>query len=189
MKCRFAIVVALLGSTLCSGQTWKDTPTTDPLRGTNYDQFELVGKYLTAPRNASPDSTPSLIVRCQKDPKAFHGHARGKFIGGYIYTQSVVDSGAGGSEGSVRVQYRRDDGKLQDAFWSHSTDFSSVFFQDIDFNTIMFGHFMPHKEGTGPQTHKLVVGMQEFLGTEIVVQFDLPEDADVLETCGVLWHK
>ena len=54
----------------------------------------------------------------------------------------------------------------------------------------MYGHFMPHKEGTpNPQTRKLVVGMEEFLGSEVVVRFDLPEYSDVLEACGVIWHK
>jgi hypothetical protein len=161
---------------------------TDPLRGTHYIQYESKGTYLTPPRRASPDSTPSIIVQCQPDPKAYPGHARGKFLKGYVYTQSVVDSG-GASVGRVRVQYRRDDGKLQEVFWTASTDFSSIFFPEIDFNTLMFGHFMPHKEGTGNQTRKLVIGMEEFMGSEVVVQFNLPDETDVLESCGVLYHK
>ena len=185
---RFLALLALMVSTCCFGQNWKADPVTDPLRGTHYIQYELKGTYLTPPRGASTDSTPSIIVRCQPDPKAYHGHARGKFKEGYIYTHSVVDSG-GASAGQVRVHYRRDDGKLQESLWSASTDFSSVFFPDIDFNTLMFGHFMPHKEGTGDQTHKLVIGMQEFMGIEVVVQFNLPDQTDVLESCGVLYHK
>jgi hypothetical protein len=186
---RYLALIALVGSTFCFGQGWKAESVTDPLRGTHYMRYSLEGTYLTTPRGVDPDSHPSIIVRCQPDPKAYHGHARGKFIDGYILTHTVVDNG-GASVGRVHVQYRRNDGKLQDAFWTASTDFSSTFFPDIDFNTMMFGHFMPHKEGTGDQTRKLVIGMQEFLASEVVVQFNLPDDdTDVLDSCGVLYHK
>jgi hypothetical protein len=182
------VVPAVVDAQNTPSTSWKSEVVTDALRGTQHSQYELEGVYLTPPQGVGAGETPSLVLRCLADPNAAHGHARGKFLEGYVHTHSVVDSG-GASGGQIQVHYRRDDGKVQEGLWNHSTDFSSAFFDDVDLNTLMFGHFMPHKEGTGPQTHKLVIAMSEFMGSEVVVQFNLPDDNDPVETCGVLWHK
>ena len=153
--------------------------------GTHFVQFLLEGKYLAALKHAASSSTPAMIVRCS--PGSYnHGHSKGKFLNGYIFVDGVVDTG---EAGSVHVQYRLDDGKLQDGRWSHSTDFSSVFFSSIEFNNLLYGHLLPHKEGTNPPIRKVVVGLEEYLGAEVVVQFDMPDATVVAETCGVIWHK
>ena len=117
MKLRnLAAIIVLVGFLTKSGlsqATWKAESVTDPLRGTHYLQYELEGLYLTAPHGAKPDITPSLIVRCQPDPKANHGHARGHFMSGYIYTSAVIDSSLTHA-GEVHVQFRRDSNKLED---------------------------------------------------------------------------
>jgi hypothetical protein len=59
----------------------------------------------------------------------------------------------------------------------------------VQFNNLLYGHLLPHKENTGPQTRKLVIGLQEYLGPEVVIQFDLPDSTEVAETCGAIWHK
>lgn len=166
---------------------WEHSKHEDPLRGTSSEQFKLEGQYLVAPRDSRAGATPALIVRCTADPRAAHGHARGKFVTGYIFVGGVVD--ARGSSGTVHAQFRLDDGKLKDAFWSHSTDYSSVFFDNLEFNDLLYGHLLPHKENTGPQPRKLVIGLQEYLGPEVVMQFDLPDCTEVAETCGAIWHK
>jgi hypothetical protein len=181
------LVIALL-PTLCPSQSqpsWSREEKSDPLRGTHFVQFSLEGRYLAAPRHAPPSATPAMIARCI--PGSYnHGHSKGKFLNGYIFVDGVVDTG---QAGSVHVQYRLDDGKLQSDVWSHSTDFSSVFFSAVDFNNLLYGHLLAHKEGTNPQIRKAVVGLEEFLGAEIVVQFDMPDATEVAETCGVIWQK
>ena len=134
---------------------------------------------------------PRLVARCRyPDPKANRGLARGKFIGGYIYFGGIVDSNVNYRlMSTVHVQFRLDDGKLQDHYWPASKDFSAVFFSEIHFNTLLYGHFMPHKENTSPQVRKVVVGIPEFLGGEAVVQFDMPDANEVADTCGVIVHK
>lgn len=64
-----------------------------------------------------------------------------------------------------------------------------MFFQEVQFNEMLYGHFMPHKEGTGPQVKKFVIELPQYLGSDVVLQFNLPESTDVAEACGAIWHK
>jgi hypothetical protein len=48
---------------------------------------------------------------------------------------------------------------------------------------------MKHKEGTNPPVHKVVMGMHENVGTEIVIQFDMPDPDQVADACGLLIRK
>jgi hypothetical protein len=189
---------APIASTAPDIATWVKVDKTDPLRGNQFSQFSLEGKYLTAPRNAAANATPEIIVRCQQGSFS-RGHLHRKFLEGYIFVGSVVDARVS-DDLSVRVpvEYRLDDGKLQSTQWNHSTDYSSIFFGgecplcgngSVDFNNLLYGHLLPHKENTTPQVHKILIGVPEYLGSEVVMQFDMPDATDVAETCGVIWHK
>lgn len=183
-------LVALSASCLFAQDAakWVKEEKADPLRETKFLQFSLDGRFLTPPGKMGPDAKPTMIVRCT--PGSFvHGRAHGKFLNGYIYVGTVIDTNVDTTGSSVPVQFRLDEGKLQSASWSHSTDFSSIFFEDIDFNTLLYGHFMAHKENTSPQVKKIVVGLNEYLGGEVVMQFDLPDSAEVADACGVIWYK
>ena len=177
---------------------WIRADKTDPLRGTQFSEFTLDGKYLTAPRKVEPNAVPAMVVRCQSGTFN-HKHAHGKFMEGFIFVGSVVDTHVSyNSSLLVSVQYRLDDGKLQSDSWRHSTDYSSLFFGGekiiVDtgstiFNNLLYGHLLPHKENTNPQVRKIVLGVPEYLGGEVVMQFDMPDATEVADTCGVLWHK
>lgn len=174
---------------------WTREDQTDPLRGTQFAQFTLRGKYLTPPRDVAPHSTPAIVVRCIPGRHS-RGHTNGEFLEGYLHVGGVVDSEISGEgHASVSVEFRLDDGKLQYATWSHSTDYSSVFFSaDFgsgwgEFANLLYAHRTYHKEDTNPQVRKVVIGLQEFLGAEVVMQFDMPDATDVGEACGVIWHK
>jgi len=167
---------------------WAKEEKTDPLREVKFLQFSLDGKFLTPPRNLGADAKPTIILRCT--PGSFvHGRTHGKFLSGYVYVGAVVDTHIDSSGTSVPVQFRLDEGKLQNANWSHSTDYSSIFFEEIDLNTLLYGHFMFHKENTSSQVKKIVIGIDEYLGGEVVMQFDLPDSSEVAEACGVTWYK
>lgn len=195
----FPVVIAFLAFTLghSAAQTASDTPPdkwvretkVDPLRETQFELFTLGGRFLTPPRNAKSDARPAIILRCS--PGSFiRGHAHGKFLNGYFYVGTVVDTQVTSSGTRVPAKFRLDEGKLQDASgWSHSTDYSSIFFGDIDLNTFLYGHFMPHKENTTPPVKKIVIGIDEYLGGEVVMQFDMPDPTEVADACGSIWHK
>ena len=116
----------------------------DPLRKLEYSQFVLEGKYLIPPRAKAP-APPTLVARCQAGNSNF-GHAHGKFLKGYLSVDAVLDFHAGG----VPVSLRLDEGKVQSAHWTQSTDGSGAFFESVEFNNLLYGHMLPHKEGTNP---------------------------------------
>jgi hypothetical protein len=189
------IATVLLCANTASSQAWKKDERTDPLRDTHFIQFSLDGKYLTPPKNAPAEAIPSIVVRCA--PKSHnHGHTNGVFIQGYIFVGGIVDSQVS-TEGSIGVtaQFRLDDGKLQTEVWSHSTDFSAIFFSSSStgsgwdvFANLLYAHHAYHKQDTNHQVRKVVIGVPEYLGGEIVMQFDMPDASDVAETCGIIWH-
>jgi hypothetical protein len=53
----------------------------------------------------------------------------------------------------------------------------------------MDGHVLTHKEGTGPQVQKIIVGVKEYLGSQIQMEFELPDSTDVADACGLIAHK
>lgn len=158
---------------------------TDPLRDTTAVVYQLKGKFLKKPQRVTAD-IPVMILKCQKGVFQ-HGTAAGKLVAGYIYVGDVVGSG-GASAGRVHVQFKLDGGKLQDAYWNNSTDFSSIFFSELDLNNLFYGHMLPHKPDTGPQVQKVLIGVQEFLGGEVVMEFDLPNIENVADSCGCINH-
>lgn len=184
-----SVLLSTAQTTSVETSQWRHEERTDPLRGTAFSQFSLAGKFLTAPRN-SPDAQPLMVVRCTRG-KDHHGHTNGKFVSGYIFVGGVVDSNVNGSgEGAVSVEFRLDDGKLQSETWGRSTDFSAIFFRGYDvFANLLYGHHMYHNENTNPQVRKVVIGVPEFLGGEVVMQFDMPDATEVADACGIIWHK
>jgi hypothetical protein len=165
--------------------TWERTEKNDPLHQLDYSQFSLTGKYLVPPKRENP-TLPVLVARCKEGLHKFGGNVRsGKFLTGYLAVDAVLDF----TQGEVPVEYRLDDGKLQRKFWANSTDGSGAFFEESEFNTLIFGHFMPHKENTNPPVRRIVLGVPEYLGGQIQVQFEMPEPSTVGEACGVVLHK
>lgn len=57
------------------------------------------------------------------------------------------------------------------------------------FANLLYAHHLYHKENTNPQVRKVVLGVNEYLGGEIVMQFDFPDSTEVADACGVIWHK
>jgi hypothetical protein len=197
---RLPLLIAFVAVAIAHAQTSSPTSTTwiredkiDQFRGTKYVQFALPGRYLTPPSNSSTDFFPTIVVRCLPGENS-KGHRKGKLIDGRISVGTIVDTDVAES-GSVLtlVQYRLDDGKVQAENWPHSTNFSAIFFgglfPDSDLSNILYGHVFYHKENTTPPVRKLVVSVPEYLAGDVVMQFDLPDPAEVAEACGVIWHK
>jgi hypothetical protein len=184
------ILFCLLFAGLCSlaqepTSGWMRAEKNDALHRLDYSEFALLGKYLVPPKRDNP-TMPMLIVRCKEGSRRYgNGRLNGKFLTGFLAVDAVLDFRLDG----VPVEYRLDDGKLQHQNWNHSTDGSGAFFNDIEFNTLVYGHFMPHKENTNPPVRKIVIGVPEYLGAQIQVEFEMPEPSVVGEVCGVVLHK
>ena len=96
----------------------------DPLRKLNYSQFTLAGTYLVPPKHTS-GTQPLLVVRCEASSRRYNGGTlNGKFLAGYLAVDGVLDF----RSGQVPIQFRLDDGKLQNIDWASSTDGGGAFF-------------------------------------------------------------
>jgi hypothetical protein len=127
-----------------------------------------------------------MILQCQAgDHHNGHWHTGGKFLTGYIQTGAVLNAGVR----EIAVQYRLDGGKIQTEEWTPSTNFGAIFFKDITLNTLLYGHFLPHKDETNPPVHKLSAAVDEYLAGEVVMEFDMPDPGDAGWVCGALTRK
>lgn len=169
-----------------SQSAWRRTEKSDALHRLDYTQFSLEGRYLVPPKKIDP-SPPVLVVKCQQGRHRYgmSGYVGGKFLAGYLIVDAVLDFRKDG----VPVEFRLDDGKLQSTTWASSTDGSGAFFGDVDIDTLLYGHLLPHKENTNPPVHRIVLGVPEYLGSQIQVQFDMPEPTEIADVCGVAIHK
>jgi hypothetical protein len=187
-------LVLLMGGVSAHSQApqWVQSRKDDPLRGTSSQEFARAGKFVTPPSHGS-STQPLLVVHCTPGSYA-HGKARGKFVDGYISVGAVLNSEVGKDGEYVPVQIRLDDRKLQQGFWSPSTNRMGIYLNvpycgDCAFNNLLYGHMLPHKEGTSDQIHKVLIGVNEYLAAEIVIEFDMPDATQVGDACGVIWHK
>src|SRR5579884_1576009 len=182
-----------------SSQGWERSEKTDQLRGSHFSQFVLNGKFLVAPTNTKVGDVPKMVLHCLDQPHSigYRVYKNGRFLSGYISTGTVLDSQVAMREGLlttrfpvvVEATYRLDAGKLQSEAWGISTDRTAAFFRDTTLNNFLYAHTTQHRENTNPAVQKIVLGLSEAFAGEIQMQFDLPDPAEVAETCGVTYHK
>lgn len=82
-----------------------------------------------------------------------------------------------------------DDKKLERDLWPLSTDIGGLFLDDARLDNLLYGHLLPHKEGTGAQVKRIMLGVPEYLGAQIQMEFDLPDSTAVADACGIIVHK
>jgi hypothetical protein len=191
----FAMVVALgaVGATQ-QAPMWVSTQVKDSFRGTEFTEFSLAGKYLTAPVRASSNN-PVLLLHCVPGPHTF-GKYDGRLADAYLYPGHTVADANGTHRRNARIptEYRLDDGKIHAEYLYPSTDFKAISLKapgcgECVLNDFFYGHQISHKEGTSPQVRKIVVNIPEFKGGDVVIQFDLPDVTEVARACGVTYHK
>lgn len=178
---------------------WTQVDRSDPLHQTSFKEFTLTGKFLVAPRQSNL-AAPILVLHCQPGPhRVGKSQTNGYFVEGWIATGAVLDSAkprawdsaklASTLNDLVSVEYRLDDKKLQSEWWPKSTDHSGVFLDDVRLDNLLYGHLLWHKEGTGPQITRIMLGVPEYLAVQIQMEFDLPDSTEVANACGVILHK
>jgi hypothetical protein len=185
LKVPILAVAACLLTPSAFAQNWTKQEKTDAFSGTKFIQYTLPGKFLTPPQHGTL-SAPALILQCVPgEAKYSKGwYSAGKLIKGWIDVGASINSTIDG----VPVMYRRDDGKAQSELWSKSTDLVALFPSGLELNHILFAHDLIHKVNTTPPVHKLVLMTDEFMGTGIVMQFDLTdlEGSDsIASQCGL----
>ena len=161
-----------------SAPVWTSIVKSDPFTDRQYTAFRLQGKFIEPPAHGSY-ATPEIELRC--DPKPFR-RLTGKFLAGFVVVGAVLDLTNGDRS---TVQFRLDDGKQQYLLEStYSTDYEAISFDELFLDNILWGHLLPHKPGSGGPVRKLLIGVQEHVGTQIVMQFDMPDPDVVSKACG-----
>jgi hypothetical protein len=164
-----------------TAQQWTVTPTKDVFKDTEFTRFRLEGKYLQAPNDGS--ATPALVLDCKAEPKR---RTSGKIMNAFLVVgNSTVDAHARG----VVLDYRLDGGKIHHSVQGHSTNYSAVALDSLVVSDFFYGHMFEHKPNTSPQIQKVVVSVPEYLGGDVVIQFDLGDVTEVAKTCGILLTK
>ena len=186
------VLIGAIGSVRAQdAPNWEVQQIKDPFLGDEVTQYRLEGKYLAAPRDS--DAVPAMMLRCKAVP---HGKYSGKLVSAFLYVgKTIVDSEIAYDRSSrVTTQYRLDDGKVHTNYFAHSQDYKMISLQpqfcgECTINDFFYGHEIPDKEGTSPQIKKVVLSIPEYLGGNIVIQFDLPDVTEVAKACGVSMHK
>lgn len=150
-------------------------------KDTEYTRFRLEGKYLQAPIDGN--ATPALVLDCKAEPKR---RTSGKMLNAFLVVgNSTVDAHVHG----VVLDYRLDGGKIHHTVQGHSTNYSAVALESLVVSDFYYGHMFEHKPNTSPQIQKVVVSVPEYLGGDVVIEFDLGDVTEAAKTCGILLTK
>ena len=142
--------------------SWQHTRDDDPLHNKVYDRLILDGKYLTPPRSVARGFVPSIVVEC----------ADGKVEQNYITIGAVATLRGRGQPIFADLLDSRIDGKRGAiAAIGIATDGTGVFFTRVDLKSIL-------------RAHEVIVGVYEYLGVQIVLQFIMPDPTPVYTACG-----
>jgi hypothetical protein len=76
----------------------------------------------------------------------------------------------------VFVRIRFDDGKVLQEYWTPGADKSSALFQKNMLKKML-------------QAPTVLITASENLGEDVVMQFDMPDSAQVVEACGLAGHN
>jgi hypothetical protein len=134
---------------------WQHVKVDDPLHGKSYEKFILHGKYLTPPRVPGEGFSPSVVIVCSNH----------KFdsTGSYLAVGAVVADN--------HTLVTRVDGKKKIiGVAGISTDGTALYLYAFEFKKLL-------------QAHEVIIGVDEFLGPEVVMQFEMPDPSTVYAAC------
>jgi hypothetical protein len=168
-----------------SSPQWVRKDYTDSFSGTALVSFTLTGRFLDAPQHGHL-AAPVWVTVCQ--PKSTHN---GKDLYDGLLAKSYVDFGTvlNTTTAGLPVVYRLDDGKPNAEYWSSATSGTAAFLGRLPLNTVLYGHYLPHRANTNSPTKKFVLKVDEAYAASIVAQFDIPDPDEMARACGTTYHK
>jgi hypothetical protein len=155
-----------------SGQGWQQSQMSD---GNPYTRFTLTGKFLKRP-SGDVSSPPSLAIDCGKGRGS-----KGKLVAGNLqagvplkihYVEPTEIHGTSYYP-KVFVQVRLDDStKGEKRNWNPGKDKSSAVFSNYSLKKML-------------RAHTVEVTTEADNGSEVVMQFDIPDSKQVEQACNV----
>jgi hypothetical protein len=163
--------------------SWVRTESRDAFTNVAYSEFSLTGRYLVGPRIPT-DTKPRLVVQCS----TMSGKTSRKFMGhGYLAIEAVIPPTTEGK--FVVVPTRLDDGGTTAFIFIPAAGGSSMFFMGETLTDFLYGHALKHKSAPPPPVKKLTMQLFDIAGSQVVVQFDLPDPTTLADACGVTEPK
>jgi hypothetical protein len=159
-----------------AAQEWRrQTQKTDSESVTT--RFTLTGKFIKWPKG-DPSSRPALIVDCGPGRRA--SSSEGSFVGGSLLVgaplkiEYVEPSEIRGTSyyPKVSVVYRLNDAKEEKEKWTPGKEKTSASFSKNDLKKIL-------------RAHTLEITVDDESGSPIVMQFDMPDPAELGAACNV----
>jgi hypothetical protein len=161
-----------------SAQGWRQTQRTDPVRG-EYTRFSLVGKFVNPPAGDF-SSRPSLVVDCGTYNRSHKSKfARGTLVvGDPLKIDWVEPEEIHGISyfPKVSVLYRLNDAKEEKEDWTPSADKTSASFPKGSLEKML-------------RAHTVEITADDKSGSQVVMQFDMPDAAAIEQGCDVNEHK
>src|ERR1700758_5494854 len=155
-----------------SGQAWRQTQMTD---GTPSTRFSLTGKFLKGP-SGNVSNPPVLAIDCGSGRRAHEGRliAGNLLVGVPLKINYVEPTEIHGTSyyPKVFVQIRVDDAKPEKRSWNPGKDKTSALFAKYSLKKIL-------------HAHTVEITTKSDSGSELVMQFDIPDSKQVAEGCDV----
>src|ERR1700678_1163958 len=159
-------------------QGWQQTQRTDPVRG-EYTRFSLAGKFLKMPAGDS-SNLPSLVVDC----RTYNRSRKSKFVRGTLVVGDPLKIDWVEPEEirgisyfpKVSVLYRLNDAKEEKEDWTPSADKTSASFPKSSLEKMLLAR-------------TAAIHADDKSGSQVVMQFDMPDAAAIEQGCDVDDHK
>jgi hypothetical protein len=161
---------------------WRASQATDAARTLTFTRFTLAGKFLSSPHNQDANR-PALTMDCI--PATGSHPSKGKFLAGnlvvgttmkIIYVEPEEIHGTS-YEQKVAVRYRTDDGSDEEREnWSPGLDKISTSIPKDSLKKIL-------------RARTVSISLDDERGSELAMQFDMPDPAQVEAACNVDEHR
>lgn len=157
-----------------SAHVWRQSQNTTA-RGASFTRFTLIGKFLKAPQG-DVSNRPAFAVDCAPGK----GTRKGKFaaanllIGTPMKIDYVEPQEIHGTSyyPKISVRYRIDDAKEEEQKWSPGTDKTSASIPKDWLKKILLAHTVQ-------------ITAEDDRGSQLVMQFDMPDSPPVEDACNV----
>jgi hypothetical protein len=161
-------------------QAWQQSQNSDVARTYTFQRFTLVGKFLTPPHDPAANR-PALAVDCI--PGGGSQHSKGKFLAANLLVGSTVqivyvepDEIRGTSYyPKVAVRFRVDEAKDKEGKWSVGADKISAAVPKDALKEFL-------------RAHRVAINLDDDHGSQVAMQFDVPDATLVAQSCHVDGH-
>jgi hypothetical protein len=160
-----------------SAHVWQQSEKTDPVRETTYTQFTLEGKFLTSPPGGV-SNRPALVLDCIPGKESHR--PKGRFLSGNLlvgtnlkidYVEPEEIHGTSYFR-KVSVRYRMDNAKEEEEKWSVGTEKTAASIPKAWLKKIL-------------RAHTVEITVDDSRGSQVAIQFDMPDPTAVEAGCDV----